>query len=105
MLEEVGRLTNIEFIHMHSYFSQKMLKGIWNNDGVCRYGDSNPIYGEARNPHSKLHSPGGSSSGEGALVGAGASMVGLGNDTGGSGRVPAHFSGCFSLKPTSGRLR
>ncbi|CAG0893201.1 unnamed protein product [Darwinula stevensoni] len=71
---------------------------------LISYGDSNPIYGEVRNPHARLHSPGGSSSGEGALLGAGASMVGLGSDTGGSGRVPAHFSGCFSLKPTSGRL-
>ena len=50
-------------------------------------------------------SPGGSSGGEGVLVAAGGSLIGLGNDLGGSVRNPALFSGCCGVKPTSGRVR
>jgi Asp-tRNA(Asn)/Glu-tRNA(Gln) amidotransferase A subunit family amidase len=36
-------------------------------------------------------------------LGAGASVLGLGSDVAGSLRIPAHFSGCYALKPSSGR--
>lgn len=42
----------------------------------------NPIYGQTRNPHDVRRSPGGSSAGEGAGIGAGASMFGIGSDIG-----------------------
>ena len=52
----------------------------------------------------KTRTPGGSSGGEGALIGAGGSILGLGSDIGGSLRVPAHFCGLAALKPTTGRI-
>ncbi|KAF2407192.1 amidase [Pseudomonas antarctica] len=64
----------------------------------------NPVYGATRNPHALSHSPGGSSGGEAAAIAAGLSPVGLGSDSGGSLRVPAHFCGVSTLKPTTGRV-
>lgn len=46
--------------------------------------------------------PGGSSSGTGALVGAGLVPAGVGTDTGGSVRLPAAFCGCVGLKTSIG---
>lgn len=64
----------------------------------------NPVYGRTNNPWNRERTPGGSSGGEGAILAAGGSALGLGSDIGGSVRVPAHFSGLAGLKPTSGRL-
>uniref|UniRef100_A0A3Q0RZA6 Fatty acid amide hydrolase n=1 Tax=Amphilophus citrinellus TaxID=61819 RepID=A0A3Q0RZA6_AMPCI len=46
-----------------------------------------------------------SSGGEGALIGGGGSLLGIGSDLGGSIRIPASFCGICGFKPTSGRLR
>jgi fatty acid amide hydrolase len=64
----------------------------------------NPLYGRTNNPWNIARSCGGSSGGEGALVAAGGSPLGLGTDIGGSLRVPASFCGIASFKPTQGRL-
>lgn len=64
----------------------------------------NPVYGRTNNPWDLERTSGGSSGGEGALIAAGGSALGLGTDLGGSIRVPAHFSGIHGLKPTPGRL-
>jgi len=56
----------------------------------------------ARNPWSKEHFTGGSSSGSGASVAAGLAMGALGSDTGGSIRNPAALCGLAGLKPTYG---
>ncbi|MGH2571971.1 MAG: amidase [Actinomycetota bacterium] len=64
----------------------------------------NPIHGRTNNPYARGRSPGGSSGGEAAIQGAGGSPVGLGSDSGGSLRVPAHFCGVAALKPTTGRI-
>ncbi|HEX6309018.1 MAG TPA: amidase [Longimicrobiales bacterium] len=64
----------------------------------------NGLYGRTRNPWNLRHTPGGSSGGEGALVGAGASVFGVGSDIGGSVRIPAAFCGVFGHKPTTGML-
>lgn len=64
----------------------------------------NPVYGRTNHPENPDRSPGGSSGGEGAIIAAGGSPLGLGSDIGGSIRVPAHFCGIAGLKPTSGRL-
>jgi amidase len=64
----------------------------------------NPIYGKTNNPYDPARSPAGSSGGEAAIQGAGGSPVGLGSDSGGSLRVPAHYCGVAALKPTTGRV-
>ena len=68
------------------------------------YACSNPVFGLTTHPMDKTRTPGGSSGGEGALIGAGGSILGLGSDIGGSLRVPAHFCGLAALKPTTGRI-
>lgn len=63
----------------------------------------NPVYGRTLNPWDAERSCGGSSGGEGAILGAHGSLLGLGSDAGGSLRYPAAFCGATSLKPTAGR--
>ena len=63
----------------------------------------NPVYGRTNNPFNLERSCGGSSGGEGAILGAGACALGLGTDIGGSVRIPAAFCGISSLRPTAGR--
>ncbi|KAK3775421.1 hypothetical protein RRG08_014764, partial [Elysia crispata] len=65
---------------------------------------SNPIFGETSNPVDKSRTCGGSTGGEGALIGAGASIIGLGCDMAGSIRIPCHFCGICGMKPTPHRL-
>ena len=64
----------------------------------------NPVYGRTNNPYSLSCTPGGSSGGEAAAIAASESVLGIGSDSGGSLRVPAHFCGIATLKPTSGRV-
>ena len=64
----------------------------------------NPVYGRANNPWDLARTPGGSSGGEGAIIAAGGSPLGLASDLGGSIRFPAYFCGVHGFKPTSGRL-
>ncbi|XP_036360500.1 fatty-acid amide hydrolase 1-like isoform X3 [Octopus sinensis] len=64
----------------------------------------NNIYGQTRNPHNADRCPGGSSGGEGALIGYGGSILGVGTDQGGSIRCPSHFCGIYGLKTTLGRF-
>ncbi|QDU98737.1 amidase [Lignipirellula cremea] len=64
----------------------------------------NPVYGRTNNPWNLDRTPGGSSGGEAALIGAGGSPWGLGGDLGGSIRIPAHFCGIQGIKPTNLRL-
>jgi Asp-tRNA(Asn)/Glu-tRNA(Gln) amidotransferase A subunit family amidase len=65
---------------------------------------TNPIFGQTSNPHNLEHIAGGSSGGEGALIGAGASPFGVGSDIAGSVRIPAAATGCVSLKPSAERI-
>ncbi|XP_054006574.1 fatty-acid amide hydrolase 2-B-like isoform X2 [Hylaeus anthracinus] len=62
----------------------------------------NPIYGLSRNPYDTRRTAGGSSGGEGALLGAGASILGIGSDLMGSIRIPSLYNGVFGHKPTPG---
>jgi amidase len=71
---------------------------------LMAYETANDLYGATRNPWDLERSPGGSSGGESAAIAAGMSAGGLGSDSGGSVRVPAHFTGICSLKPTPGRI-
>ena len=60
----------------------------------------NVVYGATKNPYDLSRTSGGSSGGEGAVIGAGASIFGIGSDIGGSIRVPAAFCGVFGHKPS-----
>jgi len=71
---------------------------------LMAYDTANLLYGRTRNPWDLERSPGGSSGGESAAIAAGLSAGGLGSDSGGSVRVPAHFTGICALKPTPGRI-
>jgi amidase len=71
---------------------------------LMAYETANDLYGATHNPWDLTRSPGGSSGGESAAIAAGMSAGGLGSDSGGSVRVPAHFTGICSLKPTPGRV-
>ncbi|XP_035776071.1 fatty-acid amide hydrolase 2-B-like [Anopheles albimanus] len=62
----------------------------------------NNVTGWTLNPYDPRRSAAGSSGGEGALIGAGASVCGLGSDLAGSIRIPALYSGIFGHKPTAG---
>jgi fatty acid amide hydrolase len=64
----------------------------------------NPVYGRTNNPWDIARTCGGSSGGEGAIVAAGGSPLGLGTDIGGSLRVPAAYNGIASFKATAGVL-
>eukprot|EP00930_Biecheleria_cincta_P073866 TRINITY_DN61134_c0_g1_i1.p1 TRINITY_DN61134_c0_g1~~TRINITY_DN61134_c0_g1_i1.p1 ORF type:complete len:563 (-),score=95.11 TRINITY_DN61134_c0_g1_i1:32-1720(-) len=68
------------------------------------WGGGSPAYGDTLNPWNTMRTTGGSSCGEGALVGAGGSAFGIGSDVGGSVRIPASFCGICALKPTALRL-
>ena len=63
---------------------------------------SNRVYGRTNNPYDPRRIVGGSSGGEGALIGSGGSPLGIGSDIGGSIRMPAFFNGIFGHKPSAG---
>jgi len=62
---------------------------------------TNPRYGRTCNPLDVARVAGGSSGGEGALVGSGSSVFGVGSDILGSIRIPAAFCGVVGFKPHS----
>jgi fatty acid amide hydrolase 2 len=65
---------------------------------------NNGVYGRTSNAYDHRRTSGGSSGGEGAVVGAGGAPFGLGADIGGSIRMPAFFNGVFGHKPTGGLI-
>ncbi len=73
-------------------------------DLLFAFESDNLLFGRTNNPYDLARSPGGSSGGEAALIAACGSPFGLGSDAAGSVRVPAHYCGIASLKPTQGRL-
>ncbi len=73
-------------------------------DLSLRFDTWSSLHGATVNPWNPLMSPGGSSGGEGVAVAVGMSPLGIGNDSGGSVRVPAAFGGVASLKPSFARL-
>ena len=64
----------------------------------------NHPYGTPRNPWDLERNPGTSSSGSGAATAASLCATSLGEDTGGSIRGPANFSGLVGLRPSHGRV-
>ncbi|MFJ1796339.1 amidase [Kitasatospora griseola] len=62
------------------------------------------LYGDTLNPWDAGRTPGGTSGGDGAAVATGMAALGLGDDSGGSVRIPASFCGVAALNPTPGRF-
>ncbi len=60
--------------------------------------------GTTKNPYDLARDPGGSSSGTGAAVAANLGAIGVGEDTGGSIRLPASFDNLVGLKVTPGLI-
>ena len=82
-----------------------ILMGKTNTPELTLSGETdNLVYGQTRNPFNPDRTPGGSSGGAAAIICAGGSPLDLGTDTGGSIRLPSHFSGICGLKPTAGRV-
>ncbi len=73
-------------------------------DLLFAFESDNLLFGRTNNPYDLSRSSGGSSGGEAALIAACGSPFGLGSDAAGSVRLPAHYCGIASLKPTQGRL-
>ncbi|KAJ6085683.1 hypothetical protein N7499_005312 [Penicillium canescens] len=63
----------------------------------------NHVFGQCVNPFNRALISGGSSGGEGTLVAARGSVLGIGTDLGGSIRIPAALCGLFGLSPSPGR--
>ena len=59
----------------------------------------NKLYGRTNNAWNKKRTSGGSSGGEGALIGVGGTPIGMSSDIGGSIRIPSHFNGVVGFKP------
>lgn len=77
--------------------------GVTNTSELCLWMESdNRVWGRSNNPYDATRTVGGSSGGEGAIIGAGGSPFGLGSDIGGSIRLPAFFNGVFGHKPSPG---
>ncbi|MBI3174279.1 MAG: Asp-tRNA(Asn)/Glu-tRNA(Gln) amidotransferase subunit GatA [Chloroflexi bacterium] len=64
----------------------------------------NSAYFPTRNPWDLTRVPGGSSGGSAAAAAAGLGLFSIGEDTGGSVRMPAGFCNVTGLKPTYGRV-
>lgn len=62
------------------------------------------LYGATINPWNRERSAGGTSGGDAVAVASGMAPLGLGNDSGGSVRIPAAFGGVTALKPSYGRF-
>jgi Asp-tRNA(Asn)/Glu-tRNA(Gln) amidotransferase A subunit family amidase len=67
-------------------------------------GTTNAIFPATQNPWRDGITPGGSSGGSAAAVGAGMSTVAIGTDMGGSIRIPASCCGVVGLRPSPGMV-
>jgi Asp-tRNA(Asn)/Glu-tRNA(Gln) amidotransferase A subunit family amidase len=71
---------------------------------LLSFESSSDLWGRTTNPYSAKHSPGGSTGGEAALLALGGSRLGIGTDVAGSVRIPAHYSGIYTIKASSQRF-
>src|SRR5438876_3279068 len=69
-----------------------------------KFATDNLVFGASNNPWDLSRSPGGSSGGAAAQVAAGMGPLAVGNDGGGSIRVPAACCGVYGIKPQFGRI-
>lgn len=73
-------------------------------DFGMRWDTDNELFGRTVNPFDATRSAGGSSGGDAVAVATGMATIGLGNDFGGSIRIPAAANGIFGLRPSVGRV-
>jgi len=73
-------------------------------DFGMRWHTDNALFGATRNPWDAGLSPAGSSGGEAVALATGMSPIGLGNDYGGSIRLPSAVAGTVGLRTTAGRV-
>ncbi|XP_037614439.1 fatty-acid amide hydrolase 2-A-like [Sebastes umbrosus] len=77
--------------------------GVTNTSELCMWGEShNHLHGITNNPYDLERTPGGSSGGEGSILGGAGAVIGVGSDIGGSIRMPSFFNGIFGHKTTPG---
>lgn len=69
-----------------------------------RWDTDNDLYGRTLNPWDPSRIPMGSSGGDAVMVATGMATAGIGNDYGGSLRLPALAAGIAALRPTTGRI-
>ncbi|HEX4223946.1 MAG TPA: amidase [Pseudonocardiaceae bacterium] len=73
-------------------------------DFALRWHTDSGIAGPTINPWNPAITPGGSSGGEAVSLATGMSLLGVGNDLGGSLRWPSQCAGTAALRPTLGRI-
>lgn len=71
---------------------------------LLSFESTNSVFGRTANPYNPSFTPGGSSSGESALLALGGSRIGIGTDVAGSVRIPAHYAGVYAVKASVGRF-
>ena len=69
---------------------------------LLSFESSSALWGSCLNPCAPEYSPGGSTGGEAALLALGG-RIGIGSDIAGSVRLPAAWSGIYSLRCSTGR--
>nr|XP_019003203.1 uncharacterized protein I203_04240 [Kwoniella mangroviensis CBS 8507]OCF66664.1 hypothetical protein I203_04240 [Kwoniella mangroviensis CBS 8507] len=80
------------------YCRTNMSQGLWFGEGY------NNVYGRTLNPFNRNVTCGGSSGGEGALIGLRGSLLGVGSDIGGSVRIPAAYQGLYGVRGSYARI-
>jgi amidase len=73
-------------------------------DFAAGWFSSSSMTGHTKNPYGLGRESGGSSAGTAAGVAANLGLVGIGQDTGGSIRIPASFNNLFGLRVTTGLI-
>lgn len=73
-------------------------------DFALRWHTDSGLAGPTVNPWNPALTPGGSSGGEAVSLATGMSLLGVGNDLGGSLRWPSQCAGTAALRPTLGRI-
>lgn len=73
-------------------------------DFALRWHTDSGLTGATVNPWDAALTPGGSSGGEAVALATGMSVLGVGNDLGGSLRFPSMCAGTVALRPTLGRI-
>lgn len=113
-----GLGVNAGFVAWHDRIEKEdahVLKLLWNAGAVFYVRSTEPqllmhlesasnLYGVTVNPFNRELTSGGSSGGEGALLGLRGSCLGIGTDIGGSVRSPAANCGVWSLRPSTYRV-